>query len=766
MRTHTLENEYTDFMLREDIRSLLPPYPTNWNSGSASAYFSLDETHVYGAGAKMRYRFKIPSSEKDTTYKIEWDEVTTYPDGSVSAVAMSEELEGTGDPVNPVYGSEHEIDVPSVPCTKTVDNVKVSVVPNAPGTPGSGGPNGVGSSDGGGFGGGGCFSCASGGSGGSIGSGSAFSGPDFRISLGTADFGSSLGQLTFASPLPNDLAYSPVLLQFTTVRANVDVIKASGAIRQIKSPQTLADIITTSASSYEIRFYDPADVGALSSGLYPLIGTPTPFVTWRIENPNPVNNLTFRLTELRGGSVSRQWNYTYTALTKSWQVQVNNAPIEEEVYTAFGSSTRQQINVVRDPNNPAVNVLRTKRTYERFSWGEGLTEYATGEEGSLKKTTYTYYPYAWFATGGTRVPLESVTHPDGSWEYYAGYDGDGRPVTVYSSFGNVTLANYYYGRSTYYSYDSPSGSPDNGSINPDMPRMVEESLPGGAISRRYTIYPSAYVRLDIQCGDLGGWNAADNLITTNLFHTSGTNEFRLKAVIHPDHTMQTYDYTNSADGLYRTNITASGQPNASYTAVVAGTSNRMVLNQAGYPVATTSWDLESGIKIAQAIYSDFDAFGRPQQVAYLNGTEEHINYNCCNVESRIDQDGVQTFYGYDNAKRPVSSWRLGITNLNVLDPAGRVVQRVRIGTDSSAIVQTQYKFNSANELLAETNALNGVTSHTESFNSGTGELTHTTVYPDGGTRIEVHYRDGSLKQVTGTAVNPVRYEYGVENDGS
>ena len=37
-----------------------------------------------------------------------------------------------------------------------------------------------------------------------------------------------------------------------------------------------------------------------------------------------------------------------------------------------------------------------------------------------------------------------------------------------------------------------------------------------------------------------------------------------------------------------------------------------------------------------------------------------------------------------------------------------------------------------------------------------------TTYPDGGSRFETFFGDGSLGQVTGTAVSPVRYRYGVE----
>lgn len=41
-----------------------------------------------------------------------------------------------------------------------------------------------------------------------------------------------------------------------------------------------------------------------------------------------------------------------------------------------------------------------------------------------------------------------------------------------------------------------------------------------------------------------------------------------------------------------------------------------------------------------------------------------------------------------------------------------------------------------------------------------------TTYADGGTRIETYYRDGQLQSVAGTAVAPVRYVYGVADNGA
>ena len=49
-----------------------------------------------------------------------------------------------------------------------------------------------------------------------------------------------------------------------------------------------------------------------------------------------------------------------------------------------------------------------------------------------------------------------------------------------------------------------------------------------------------------------------------------------------------------------------------------------------------------------------------------------------------------------------------------------------------------------------------MTSHVRSSDGTTGGRIVTTTYPDGGTRVEAYFLDGSLKSVTGTAVHGVR----------
>src|SRR5205823_3116508 len=100
---------------------------------------------------------------------------------------------------------------------------------------------------------------------------------------------------------------------------------------------------------------------------------------------------------------------------------------------------------------------------------------------------------------------------------------------------------------------------------------------------------------------------------------------------------------------------------------------------------------------------------------------------------------------------------------NVLDASGRNLKRIRIGSDSSQITQATNAYDTAGRLISTTDALGNTTTYTETMSNN--QLTRTTTYPDGGTRIETYFSDGTLASVTGTAVHPVRYTNGIIQDG-
>ena len=198
-----------------------------------------------------------------------------------------------------------------------------------------------------------------------------------------------------------------------------------------------------------------------------------------------------------------------------------------------------------------------------------------------------------------------------------------------------------------------------------------------------------------------------------------------------------------------------------WPAILDGTHTATAVGLWGEVLHRETHDLASGVTLARDAYSYFDSQKRSHTVTHLDGTTESVNYDCCGLESTTDRDGVTTRYAYDAAHRQTASVRLGVLTTNVLDAAGHVLSTTRIGSDNSPIAQRQSTYDLAGRVTAEVNALNGTTLYTEGFDA-TGHKFRSTTYPDGGSRFETIFGDGSLGQVTGTAVSPVRYRYGVE----
>jgi YD repeat-containing protein len=171
--------------------------------------------------------------------------------------------------------------------------------------------------------------------------------------------------------------------------------------------------------------------------------------------------------------------------------------------------------------------------------------------------------------------------------------------------------------------------------------------------------------------------------------------------------------------------------------------------------------------IDQQIYSDYDEQQRPRRVTYLDGTFTQTTFGCCGVESVTDRHDLTTSYGYDSLRRKISETRNNITTLYTYDGAAKIVMTTRQGTDASQVVLNKSLYDMAGRLIAETNALGVITTNIYSFD-GQGQAVKTTKFalgtPDESTRIETYAKDGRLVKVTGAGVNPVRYDYGVEQE--
>lgn len=603
-----------------------------------------------------------------------------------------------------------------------------------------------------------------------------FRGASIHISMGSTEFGLPAGNLQFNITSPEAKYFTPAGLEYDCPAGSAIsvVTNADGSLRQINAPQALADIpVSTNGNGYVINFYYPSQVTGMTSNLWQF-GSSTPYVVWKITNCNPPSINQIQISENAGSTVLKEWTYTYNSTAHGWTMQTLGGLQKNTTETSVSNNISQTFETLQYSNGPVAQ--QSSRTYQSFSWGMAPIQIVEGTNGASKVTTYTYYDPASF-TNGSVQPVRTITNPDGSWKWYSGYDTNGNPTNVFSAFGDVSLS---YGTNhsgggvmqTIYVYDPTiagvSSSGDNGSVNPTIARLTVQKLQGVEVSRSFTVFPSVYSKLDIQCTVTGAaWNASGNLITTNNYYSSGANQYRLQSVINPDQTMTAYNYITN--GSYQTNILVKGQPNSTFSYIVDGVSNVTVLNTGGNIVFGTSFDVLTGIALSSDSYANYDAFGRPQQVTHMNGTTENVSYMCCGIDSATDPDGVVTQYLYDHDARLIGYQKnyggTPISYTNLLDAANRVLQAARVGSDNSKIITSQSQYDIAGRLIRQTNALGGVSSFTETNDGTTGGLITTVVNPDQGASTNFYFLDGSSKKTVGTSVHGVRYERGILNNG-
>jgi len=120
---------------------------------------------------------------------------------------------------------------------------------------------------------------------------------------------------------------------------------------------------------------------------------------------------------------------------------------------------------------------------------------------------------------------------------------------------------------------------------------------------------------------------------------------------------------------------------------------------------------------------------------------------------------VETSYMYDDLKRVTAETTGGVTTLYQYNANGNVTRTTRQGADGTNVLINASQFNTAGVLVSSSNAL-GLTVYSSTV-AANGHTVKTTVFPDGGTRVEEYYQDGTLYSVTGSAVHPVKYEYPV-----
>jgi len=588
---------------------------------------------------------------------------------------------------------------------------------------------------------------------------------DVRMSLGLSKDGKSAGWLQTLASEPNPYLYSPKSLVYRQRRGDVSVVNdVNGAIRQVKAPQGLADVITSNATTYAVKFYRANEVGAKTTNGFPLIGTPTPYAVWAFENPQLTTTNRLKVTESQLNQTPVIYEYRWItngweldsasglrvqAKTESWSTNAGS------IYRTESTTTRQGTNAIVAQSSKQWLVEDPNEALVQETWGTG----------SNARTNYYEPDY-----NAYRQPKQIVRW-DGSWDYYL-YDSSKRMVTNFSSYLNQTVTNDASLCRTIvndYSVSNVSGSGDTGIANTNGPRLVIESLKGQVVSRRYYVYLPGEKREILCLSATAAWNNASNLVTIAKTFTNGPFYGRPRSTKRPDGTMDIFyyqqaDYTAQGSGALQntTNIVMSGQPDGYETNIVDGTKTITVVAPLGQVLSRTVIDIISQATIDSQVYSDFDEYDRARKVTYLDNTFEYTDFTCCGQQTQTNREGSVTGYVRDGLRRLIASSANSpagtLSNLLTLDAAGNVLAEIRRGTDGTLITNRSSTYDLAGRATSVKNGVGDTTSFSETI----APIIRTTTYADSSARIERLARDGSTMSVTGTAVRGLLFTNGVD----
>lgn len=613
---------------------------------------------------------------------------------------------------------------------------------------------------------------------------------NFQLNLGAASIFDDAGIISLRADAPSPALSTPALLLLPYSRPGVEALtNAGGILQQIKTPSTLVNIVTNSQYKYSIQFFTTNSLsGYKTNGLY---GTnAAAYVTWVMQNPDTSSATNrFWITEQRTGVSDRHFKYSYT----------NTATYEDrwDLLQPDGVTT-----ISRWRQTNPTNSLMTNLFYQITSGGEVLksiskviesvplvagvpeegylVRYVTNGAGNaIKVTRYTYY--ATNAPAGSANRVKRKDYSDGKWVYYI-YDDLGRITREYSTYLNYAppinvdtepdpLTDHC--QQTDYDFSLPSTPFTPYQTMVSVPVDTDSGWALQAISDKYSYSYATFHRDDQIASTPGaGYGGAGNLATVTLHYISvgDTNsDGKIKSIARPDGTASVFSYVLT--GTNFTTIENSGQPDSWYSpsSIINGREITTVVDGLGRTKSRTEKRIEDGtvgLTMTQVsyVYSAADPFGRDYYVYDLARRTNFFEFACCGLSSQTDPDQVSKVYQYDamrNITGEVTARGAAfITISNSFDGLGRTLVTRRIGEDSSSMVLNQQKYNALGRVIYQTNALNGVSSNV--FVVVNNQVCITNVFPDGGTSIEVYYRDGRLQRVSGTAVSPVSYNYGME----
>src|SRR6266498_1468167 len=589
--------------------------------------------------------------------------------------------------------------------------------------------------------------------------------------LGSGDFGNAQAQLQILSRYVHSNLCTPTLLNALAPSPGFEVLNSSNAVRQVLGPSFLLEVTQDSEDGsqflYKVNLHYRPDPLSTSNGFYLIPTNSVPFKVITVENPNTTNNYNTLLISENTNAATNQTRYVYDPTNASWTLELPGSLSKHKLVTESTNATEVvERKSIYQPGTPDVLIYSERNRYSLVEGERMLVEQVLDPDTAKLTNLFVYYT----ASNEFRYKrLNQKIAYDGFWEKYDYDTNYFKRVTPFNhSANNAAESQCRVLEVTY----ATAGVFTNPAIS------TTEKVMGQIVAKSFrAVYSGTNVQ-EIVCQDPNAaWNDTNNLVTITRYYNDGHPfKRRLASIKNPDGTLALYSYATNATEL--TTTISEGQPGGTDTNSVAeGTQTILVEGTLGesksrtvYPIIAGNVDTSKTLVRESYSYSSGDPFKLTPTVTNLDGTITSGTPGCCAApgpESITDKDGTTTSFTYDALRRRNSSTTLGITTTNILDALGRSLATIRIGTNGtgSQITLQQTLFDVAGRRFKSTNALSGVTTNTEGLD-GNGYFVRTNSYPNGGTRIATYLREGALKELSGTAVHPARFEYDAEYAGT
>ena len=609
--------------------------------------------------------------------------------------------------------------------------------------------------------------------------------------------------------------FTTAMLGYESATGEVWVYRVLDNLRQVISNEVAVDVVTTSSTQYEMRFYHPGQVNYSS---IPRTFTGSPFATYKVAQGGTSDTLNFTkeirdvtnttsifpVSRTETMSLARANSWPGFLWTRSpWTLQ-GQTPVSETTSASTGTgSLRGSEDISIHAPASSGDTLKVDRIYANVTGvGELVISEALGSGSNNLVSTYEYYTNT--SSPGNLGYLKSTTSAGGGWEAYEYYDSGYAPSTrggrvkyrfrPFVNSPSTVTQNYTQGEVTYFEYvNDEYGAQRNPSLIKTLVNNTETAKTTFGYNYN-SLYANGHAVNRLERTDYT--SATNSLLSVIRVYRSDWGDAlyrgQIFSVTTPDNVRRSFAYET---GTWNGSAFTAGSGDASRVSEItgsalssAGTSlsnhNSKVIEQL-YLVDGKS-TLETTIRDVRALIVRRDvaiwSSGTWRQAGWTNFTYDiagnlilrtsnnggtySATYTGGLKSSETDEQGVVSNYTYDEAGRVSTASRQGSGVIGTLvykysyDAAGNRTTEWHGWGNLGAIVASA-QFDDAGRIISETPPGHGATTHSYNVSA----RSRTTTRADGATVVETANRDGELASITGTAVVPYYRSYGIESDG-